>query len=212
MKTQNAFAFRDFDPAHILQRPFFRDFHFDTNKSDAQILESLSIVNEDYVEAWERNLYVIKATHERLIEFRNLINKHNETRLSKYNKKILTRENTSDFQRSVHVMEYFNASLSVLELMNKFKQLYCEIEKKIQIRYRKGCPFFPREAYRSRCKGIPQHYGDSKAGGSQGPQRRYRHPASSPSCLCRVFQEDSGRSHRYHHRRQRLLESVYALV
>ena len=137
MKTKNAFALRDFDPAHILQRPFFRDFHFDTNKSDAQILESLSIVNEDYVEAWERNLYVIKATHERLIEFRNLINKHNETRLSKYNKKILTRENTSDSQRSVHVIEYFNASLSILELINKFKQLYCDIEKKIQIRYRK---------------------------------------------------------------------------
>ena len=77
MKTKNAFAFRDFDSAHILQRPLFRDFHFDTDKSDAQILESLSIVTEDTVDAWERNLYVIKATHERLFMFRRLINRHN---------------------------------------------------------------------------------------------------------------------------------------
>ena len=34
-------------------------------------------------------------------------------------------------------MEYFSASLSVLELMNKFKNLYRDIEKKIQVRYRK---------------------------------------------------------------------------
>ena len=33
-------------------------------------------------------------------------------------------------------MEYFNASLSVLELTNKFKKLYYDIEKKLQARYR----------------------------------------------------------------------------
>ena len=63
MKTKNAFAFRDFDSTRILQRPFFRDFNFDTEKSDAQILESLSMIPEDSVDSWERNLYVIKATY-----------------------------------------------------------------------------------------------------------------------------------------------------
>ena len=87
MKTKNAFAFRDFDSSRILQRPFFKDFHFDANKSDAQILKSLSIVTEDSVDSWERNLYVIKATYERLFRFRHLINRHNENRLDKYNKK-----------------------------------------------------------------------------------------------------------------------------
>lgn len=74
MKTKNAFAFRDFDSSRILQRPFFKDFHFDTDKSDAQILESLNNVTNDSVDAWERNLYIIKATYERLFRFRRLIN------------------------------------------------------------------------------------------------------------------------------------------
>ena len=139
MKTKNAFAFYDFDSTRILQRPFFRDFQFDTNKSDAQILESLRIVTEDSVDVWERNLYVIKATHERLFMFRRLINRHNENRLDKYNKRKAKSQNVkiTELQRPAPVMEYFSASLSVLELMNKFKQLHSEIEKKIQIRYRK---------------------------------------------------------------------------
>ena len=100
MKTKNAFAFRDFDSIRILQRLFFKDFHFDKDKSDAQILESLSIVTEDLVDAWERNLYIIKATHERLCKFRRLINRHNENRLDKYNKRIWhsTKTNTSRFR------------------------------------------------------------------------------------------------------------------
>ena len=139
MKTKNAFAFRDFDSTRILQRPFFRDFHFDADKSDAQILESLNIVTEDSVDAWERNLYVIKATYERLFRFRHLINRHNENRLDKYNKKKSKSQDVkiTELQRPAPVMEYFSASLSVLELMNKFKQLYSKIDKKIQIRYRK---------------------------------------------------------------------------
>ena len=139
MKTKNAFAFRDFDSSRILQRPFFKDFHFDANKSDAQILKSLSIVTEDSVDSWERNLYVIKATYERLFRFRRLINRHNEKRLDKYNKIKSKSQDVkiTELQRPAPVMEYFSASLSVLELMNKFKKLYSEIDKKIQIRYRK---------------------------------------------------------------------------
>ena len=139
MKTKNAFAFRDFDSSRILQRPFFRDFHFDADKSDAQILESLSMTTEDSVDSLERKLYVIKATYERLTKFRHLINRHNETRLDKYNKRKSKSQDVkiTELQRPAPVMEYFSASLSVLELMNKFKQLYSEIEKKVQVRYRK---------------------------------------------------------------------------
>ncbi|MBQ3441695.1 MAG: helix-turn-helix transcriptional regulator [Selenomonadaceae bacterium] len=139
MKTKNAFAFRDFDSARILQRPFFKNFYFDSNKSDAEILDSLNTVNEDSVDSWEKNLYAIKAIHDRLAEFRHLINRHNENRLDKYNKKKSKLENVkiSELQRPAPVMEYFSASLSILELMNKFKSLYSDIEKKIQVRYRK---------------------------------------------------------------------------
>ncbi len=138
-KTKNAFAFRNFDSSRILQRSFFKDFYFAPDKSDAEILESLSHATEDSVDSWERKLYAIKATHERLAEFRHLIDRHNEKRLNKYNRgkseargiKII------ELQRPAPVMEYFNASLSVLELMNKFEKLYYEIDKKLQVRYRK---------------------------------------------------------------------------
>ena len=139
MKTKNAFAFRDFDSLRILQRPFFKNFYFDSNKSDAEILESLNQATEDSVDSWEKNLYAIKAIHDRLGEFRHLINRHNEKRLDTYNKRKSKLENVkiTELQRPAPVMEYFSASLSVLELMNKFKNLYRDIEKKIQVRYRK---------------------------------------------------------------------------
>ena len=139
MKTKNAFAFRDFDSSHILQRTFFKNFYFELDKSDVEILESLSKATEDSVDSWEKNLYAIKAIHDRLGEFRHLIDRHNEKRLDKYNKKKSKSENIkiTELQRPAPVMEYFSASLSVLELMNKFEKLYYDIEKKIQMRYRK---------------------------------------------------------------------------
>ena len=139
MKTKNAFAFRDFDSSHILQRPFFKDFYFAPDKSDVEILESLSKTSEDSVDSWEKKLYAIKATHERLAEFRHLIDRHNEKRLNKYNREQSEAKGIkiTELQRPAPVMEYFNASLSVLELMSKLEKLYCDIEKKIQVRCRK---------------------------------------------------------------------------
>ena len=102
-------------------------------------MESLSNTTEDSIDNWERKLHMIKAIHERLTEFYHLIDRHNKTRLNKYNKKKSKSKKVKiiKFQRSIPVMEYSNASLSVLELIDKFKTLYCEIEKKIQVRYRK---------------------------------------------------------------------------
>lgn len=139
MKTKNAFAFRDFDSSRILQRPFFKNFYFDSDKSDTEILQLLNDTKEDSVDSWEKNLYAIKAIHDRLGEFRHLINRHNEKRLDTYNKRKSKLENVkiTELQRPAPVMEYFSASLSVLELMNKFKNLYRDIEKKLQVRYRK---------------------------------------------------------------------------
>ena len=139
MKTKNAFAFRDFDSARILQRPFFKDFYFASDKSDAEILESLNKATEDSADSWERRLYSIKATLDRLAEFRHLIDRHNEHRLNKYNREKSKSKGIKmvELQRPAPVMEYFNASLCVLELMNKFEKLYYDIEKKIQVRYRK---------------------------------------------------------------------------
>ena len=136
MKTKNAFAFRYFDSARILQRPFFKNFYFESDKSDTEILDSLSESKKDSVDTLERKLYVIKAVIERLRAFRHLIDRHNKTRLSKYNKK-KSKSKKDKIQRFVPVMEYSNASNNILELINKFEKLYCDIEKKLQEHYRK---------------------------------------------------------------------------
>ena len=151
-KTKNAFAFRDFDSARILQRPFFKSFYFETDKSDTEILQSLS-TTEDSVDSSEKKLYMIQEILEHLGAFRHLINRHNETRLNKYNKKKSESKGVpiSELQRPAPVMEYFNASLSVLELTNKFEKLYYDIEKKIQSRY--------RTEFANRLKGIRKTLG-----------------------------------------------------
>ena len=139
MKTRNAFAFRDFDSSRILQRTFFKNFYFKPDKSDAEILDSLNNATTDSVDSLEKNLYAIKAIHDRLREFRHLIDRHNENRLNKYNRKKSELEGTkiTELQRPAPVMEYFNASISVSDLMNQFEKLYFDIEKRIQVRYRK---------------------------------------------------------------------------
>ena len=87
MKTKNAFAFRDFNSSRILQRPFFKNFYFEPNKSDEEILQALNNTTDESVGSSEKKLYMIQAILERLGAFRHLIDRHNETRLNKYNKK-----------------------------------------------------------------------------------------------------------------------------
>ena len=151
-KTKNAFALRDFDSTRILQRPFFKSFYFDTDKLDTEILQSLS-TTEDSVDSSEKKLYMIQAILERLGAFRHLIDKHNETRLNKYNKKKSESKGITitELQRPAPVMEYFSASLSVLELTNKFEKLYYDTEKKLQSRY--------RTEFANRLKGIRKNIG-----------------------------------------------------
>lgn len=152
MKTKNAFAFRNFDSSRILQRPFFKSFYFEPDKSDTEILQSLSST-EDSVDSSEKKLYAIQAILERLRTFRHLIDRHNENRLNKYNKKKSESKGITitELQRPAPVMEYFSASLSVLELTNKFKKLYYDIEKKLQSRY--------RTEFANRLKGIRKNIG-----------------------------------------------------
>lgn len=156
MKTKNAFAFRNFDSIRILQRPFFKNFYFDSNKSDTEILQSLSESTEDSVDSLEKSLYAIKAILDCLVKFRHLINRHNDKRLDKYNKNKSKSEKVkiTELQRPAPIMEYFSASLSVLELINKFKNLYRETEKKIQLHYRKN--------FANRLKKIRQDLGLSQ--------------------------------------------------
>ena len=140
-KTQNAYAFRTFDAEKILQRPFFKEFHFDITKTDAQILESLKAADSDSIDDMERKLNTVKATHGRLEKFRQLINRHYQKRCDRYNKRKATalgvKVSEIFTKRHAPTSEYFMAELDCIELADQFGKLYFELEKQIQGRYRK---------------------------------------------------------------------------
>lgn len=80
-----AFALKDFDTQRILQRRFFKDFHFDADKTDEEILQSLQEIEKKSLDALEQSQKTIKATYERLEAFHALLNRH-QTRLGQFNK------------------------------------------------------------------------------------------------------------------------------
>ena len=137
-KTQNAFAFRDFNAEKILQRPFFKGFHFNGSETDAQILQSLTATDDDTIDDMEEKLHVIKATHVKLESYRQLIDKHSK-RCDGYNKRKAATLGVrlSELKRFAPSLEYFTASLDCIQLADKLTQLYYELEKQIQERYRK---------------------------------------------------------------------------
>ena len=137
-KTKDAFAFRDFDEERILQRRYFKDFHFDEDKTDAEILQSLKSEETDSVEIMEQKLHAIKKTYERLSRFHCLIEKHCEKRCDRYNRKkaLLEGIKVIELKRPARTVSYFDAELSCIELIEKFGKLYYELEKKIQERYK----------------------------------------------------------------------------
>lgn len=138
MKRQDAFAFRDFDRTRILQRPFFRSFKFDGAKTDAEILETLKAADSDSVDDMEKKLQAIKATHDRLGKYRQLIEKHSQS-CDRYNKRkaVSLGVTLSELKRFAPTLEYFTATLDCVELADKLAKLYYGLEKRIQERYRR---------------------------------------------------------------------------
>ena len=126
MKRQNAFAFRNYNGKKILQRPFFKSLKLPA-AMDAEILSALKIADSDSVDDMENKLIITKATHNRIEEYRRLIERHTR-RCDRYNKAL-------GVKKAV-ITEYFTATLDCIELGEKFAKLYYETERKIQKRYR----------------------------------------------------------------------------
>ena len=129
MKRQNAFALRGYNRGKILQRPFFKSLKLPT-AMDAEILSALKIADSDSVDDMEAKLHTIKATHNRIEEYRRLIERHTR-RCDRFNKKV------GEKKRNAVITDYFTATLDCIELAEKFAKLYFEIERKIQERYRR---------------------------------------------------------------------------
>ena len=137
-KTRNAYALKGFDSERILQRRYFRDFHFDADKTDAQILQSLTVAETNSINDMEAKLKTIKAACERLERYRQLIRRHYQTRCDRYNKRKAEALGikVTELKRSAPTLDYLSAELSCIELEGKFDELYFETEKQIQRRYR----------------------------------------------------------------------------
>lgn len=107
MKKLNAFAFRDFDMERILQRPFFKEFHFDADKSDAQILQVLKSADSDSFEMTQHKFDSLDSLLVRVAEYQEHLKRHGE-RLTKYARRVATKIATDD-----------NADVSVLRARHK---------------------------------------------------------------------------------------------
>lgn len=143
MKTKGAYAFRDFDAARILQRPYFRKLNLPQG-DDANILKSLQAVDGDSVDNMEEKIVKLKAIHKRLGEFLQLINRHIAKRLAPYS--AAKNENIT--------FAYVTALFFVRDLGNKISKIFGSLDKEVQRRYKKD--FSERLKQERKARGLTQ--------------------------------------------------------
>ena len=101
MKKQNAFAFRNFDEKRILQRRFFKDFKFDADKTDEEILSKLSHdVSTLSQQDLEKNFDILVSLIFRTADYLKLIKRHIE-RLERYRRAVadkIVEDKTADVE------------------------------------------------------------------------------------------------------------------
>ena len=81
-KTKNAFGLRGFDPDRIFQRARYRDFHLDPDRTDEEILQSLTNPQPD---EYERSFDTLRSLYQSTIAYQKSINRHLK-RLDRYSK------------------------------------------------------------------------------------------------------------------------------
>lgn len=96
-KTRDAFALKDFDRARILQRPYFKDFNFDKDLTDAKILSSLFAEVDDLISELERKNETLSKLRDKLHKYRGRLSKHAE-RLRRYYRS--KDEQSAEFKRA----------------------------------------------------------------------------------------------------------------
>lgn len=161
-KTRDAFAFRDFDPERILQRPFFRGFEVDFDKTDEEILKLLATEDFDSFEITQEKFDIMDDLLVRAVEYQKHIKRHGD-RLTKYTRaleyKIATDETANiEVLRKRHkrvdelsmkycgavtaegITSYLFAGIAVKDvggLCQKIAKIYKELDGKIKSHYRK---------------------------------------------------------------------------
>lgn len=116
-KRKDAFALSDFDATRILQRQWFRNFHFDADKSDAEILQSFEVDDDDSFETIQKKFDEIDDLVTRTIYYQRHLKRHGE-RLTVYEKKLANKIASDDTADIVALRSRF-------ERANNFSRKYC---------------------------------------------------------------------------------------
>ena len=151
MKTKNAFAFRDFDAKRILQRPFFKAFNFDDTKTDAEILQSLSLSDDDSLPTIESKHETLNAIFDSLSRLRVLIGNVHCKRLSCYRRKLTKKVNSVEDGALKKLLEerhqreqsfaftyLLEINDDIAELMKTVENQWRALETKLQEVYREN--------------------------------------------------------------------------
>ena len=150
MKKQNAFAFRNFDEKRILQRRFFKDFKFDADKTDEEILSKLSHdVSTLSQQDLEKNFDILVSLIFRTADYLKLIKRHIE-RLERYRRAVadkIVEDKTADVEilREKYDIEQKLAKYYQLEiyfdvdnlLRERLAQAFRAVDDELKFSYRK---------------------------------------------------------------------------
>ena len=121
-KTKSAYWLANFDEKRILQRRYFKKFDL-PQLSDAEILATLKVNDEESVQVMEQKLSEVKALHDQAQNFNNKMLIRYSERLKKVHGKTYG--------------EYLLACMSVAALIQSLRKLYYDNESRIQQEYKK---------------------------------------------------------------------------
>ena len=166
MKKRDAFAFRDFDEQRILQRPFFKAFKFDADKSDDEILQSLSLSDDDSLSALKEKNRALRQMFDRLSEFVKFTLRHSERLRRYYRGNPIQIERTQQLDifysnkikraRKLDIFYSINAAPAAGELERKVLDFFIKSEKALQ---KKSREFFAERLKEARIKaGLSRRY------------------------------------------------------
>lgn len=149
MKTQNAFALKNFDAAKILQRPFFKKWREDYHVGDKPDKEILSKIFNGYdVETFEAKNFLLSTLHSRLVDLQGLIMRHANNRLEPYRRAVQKKMDAVDadvqflqakvIREQNLMMKYImDVSAAVGDLIVIVQNLWQDSEQELQAAYRR---------------------------------------------------------------------------
>lgn len=143
------FGLSKFDEKKILQRPFFKDFHFDADKSDEEILQSLSYANADSQESLEKNFDIFSKLIYRIADYLKLIKRHID-RLERYRRAVadkIVEDKTANieklreqYEREQRFVQYYQLEIYwdvETFLRDKAEKSFRELDEEIKLLHRK---------------------------------------------------------------------------